>query len=251
MDSTDGLAARFEAHRDRLRAVAYRMLGSIPDADDAVQEAWLRVSRADANSVDNIGGWLTTIVARVALNMRRSRKTRREEPMGGHIPEPIASQDAEQEMMLADSIGLALLVVLEMLDPAEQLAFVLHDMFGVPFDEIGAIVGRSPMAARQLASRARRRVRAAVDDRGDVDGQGQQQAVDAFLAAARGGDFEALLALLLTSCPQRHSAQCVQARRRWFAVRTAPMRRPMRKRIPEFPVEAGLGSPLVAIGPHR
>jgi len=252
MDSTDWLAARFEAHRAQLRAVAYRILGSPLDADDAVQEAWLRFSRVDANRVDNIGGWLTTIVARVALNMRRSRKTRREEPMGAHVPEPIASQDAEQDVMLADCIGLAMLVVLETLNPAEQLAFVLHDMFAVPFNEIGAIVGRSPTAARQLASRARRRVRSAVNHRGDIDVQGQHQAVDTFLAAARGGDFEALLTLLLTSCPQQHSAQCVQARRRWFAVRAAPMRRHTGRQTPKFPVEARLDSQRWARArPHR
>jgi RNA polymerase sigma factor (sigma-70 family) len=228
MDGKDWLAARFEAHRTQLRAVAYRMLGSLPEADDAVQEAWLRLSGAEASDVANIGGWLTTIVARVSLNMLRSRKTRREEPMGAHVPEPIANEDAERQAMLADSVGLALLVVLRTLDPAEQLAFVLHDMFAVPFDEIGAIVGRSPTAARQLASRARRRVRSAANGRGDLDAEGRQDAVDAFLAAARGGDFEALLAVLLTSCPQQHSAACIQARRRWSAVRAAPM--PARRR---------------------
>ena len=221
MDPNDWLATRFEAQRAQLRAVAYRMLGSLPEADDAVQEAWLRLSRADASGVENIGGWLTTIVARVSLNMLRSRNTRREEPMGAHVPEPIANQDDEHEAMLADSVGLALLVVLGTLDPAEQLAFVLHDVFAVPFNEIGAIVGRSPTAARQLASRARRRVRAAANNRGDLDTKGRQEAVDAFLAAARGGDFEALLAVLLASCAQQHSAPCVQARRRWFAEHAA------------------------------
>jgi RNA polymerase sigma factor (sigma-70 family) len=232
MDSKDWLAARFEAHRAQLRAVAYRMLGSLPEADDAVQEAWLRLSRSDASGVENIGGWLTTVVARVSLNMLRSRRTRPEEPMGADMPEPIASGDAEQEAMLSDSVGLALLVVLGTLDPAEQLAFVLHDVFAVPFDEIGAIAGRSPTAARQLASRARRRVRAAASDRGGLDVKGRQRAVDAFLAASRGGDFEDLLGVLLTSCPERHSAACVQARRRWFAARP-PMQRHVRSRLPD------------------
>ena len=217
MDPTDWLTARFEAQRDRLRAVAYRMLGSLPEADDAVQEAWLRLSRADASGVDNIGGWMTTVVARVSLNMLRSRNRLREEPMGAHVPEPAASHDSEREAMLADSVGFALLVILETLDPAEQLAFVLHDVFAVPFDEIAAIVGRSPVAARQLASRARRRVRATAGDRSDFAADGRQDTVDAFLAAARGGDFEALLAALLASCPERQSPQCVQARRAWTA----------------------------------
>ncbi|HYM21820.1 MAG TPA: sigma-70 family RNA polymerase sigma factor [Vicinamibacterales bacterium] len=241
MDEKEWLAARFEAHRAQLRAVAHRMLGSMPEADDAVQEAWLRLSRADASRVDNIGGWLTTAVVRVSLNMLRSRRRRREEPMGAHVPEPIAGQDAELEAMLADSIGLALLVVLRTLDPAEQLAFVLHDVFAVPFDEIAAIVGRSSTAARQLASRARRRVRAAATDRGDLDVEARQTAVDAFLAAARGGDFEALLAVLLTACPQQHSASCVQARQRWFATRAAPLPR----RIREDKQGAGFASALI------
>ena len=223
MDPMDWLVEPFEAHRAQLRAVAYRMLGSMSEADDAVQEAWLRLSATDASGVENIGGWLTTIVARVSLNMLRSRRTRPEEPMDSHVPEPVASEDSEREAMLADAVGLALLVVLGALDPAEQLAFVLHDVFTVPFNEIGAIVGRSPTAARQLASRARRRVRAAADNRGDLDVEGRQKALDAFLAASRGGDFEALLGVLLTSCPQRHSAACVQARRSWFAARPAPM----------------------------
>lgn len=220
MDEKDWLAARFEANRAQLRAVAHRMLGSLPEADDALQEAWLRLSRADAGGVDNIGGWLTTVVVRVSLNMLRSRKRRREQPMGAGVPEPIASHDAEHEAVLADSVGLALLVVLGTLDPAEQLAFVLHDVFAVPFDEIAAIVGRSSTAARQLASRARRRVRAAANDRG-VLMDGRQEAADAFLAAAHGGDFEALLGVLLTSCPERHSTSCVQARRSWVATRAA------------------------------
>src|SRR6059036_2334746 len=163
MAEHDWLAQHFEENRTHLRAVAYRMLGSLSDADDAVQEAWLRLSRSDISDVENLGGWLTTVVARVCLDMMRSRRSRREEPLGPHVPEPIVSRedglDPEHEALLADSVGLALLVVLETLTPAERLAFVLHDMFAVPFDEIAPIVGRSPTAARQLASRARRRVR--------------------------------------------------------------------------------------------
>jgi RNA polymerase sigma-70 factor (ECF subfamily) len=195
----DRLADRFEANRPHLRAVAYRMLGSLSDADDAVQEAWLRLSRADAAGVENLRAWLTTVVARVCLDMLRSRTSRREEPLGPRVPEPIVSRadgvDPEHEALLADSVGLALLVVLETLAPAERLAFVLHDMFAVPFDEIAPIVGRSPAAARQLASRARRRVRGAAPSP-DPDLARQREVVDAFLAAARGGDFDALLAIL-------------------------------------------------------
>jgi RNA polymerase sigma factor (sigma-70 family) len=194
----DWLTQEFEEHRTRLRAVAYRMLGSLTEADDAVQEAWLRLSRTDADSIDNLGGWLTTVVARVCLNMLRSRRTRREEPLDVYVPDPIISRadglDAEQEALLADSVGLALLVVLETLSPAERLAFVLHDMFAVPFDEIAPIVGRSSTAARQLASRARRRVQGATVP--DADLSRQRTVVDAFFAAARQGDFEALMAVL-------------------------------------------------------
>ncbi len=203
MDENDWLAQRFEEHRARLRAVAYRMLGSLGEADDAVQEAWLRLDRSGIGGVENLGGWLTTVVARVCLNMLRSRRSRREEPLEGfqpaRVPDPIVSResgiDPEHEALLADSVGLALLVVLEMLTPAERLAFVLHDMFAVPFEEIAPIVGRSPAAARQLASRARRRVRwaPAVPD---VDLARQRELVDAFLAASRGGDFGALLEVL-------------------------------------------------------
>ena len=163
MDQREWLAGQFEEHRTRLRAVAYRMLGSLSEADDAVQEAWLRLSRSDSGEIDNLGAWLTTVVARVSLNMLRSRRSRREEPLGVHIPEPIVDSvdgtDPEHEALLADAIGLALLVVLQALSPSERLAYVLHDMFDVPFDEIAPIVERSPQAARQLASRARRRVR--------------------------------------------------------------------------------------------
>jgi RNA polymerase sigma factor (sigma-70 family) len=199
VNEKEWLAGRFEEHRTRLRAVAYRMLGSLSEADDAVQEAWLRLNRSDADEIDNLDAWLTTVVARVSLNMLRSRATRREEPVDARFPEPIIDAadgtDPEHEALLADSVGLALLVVLENLSPPERLAFVLHDMFAVPFDEIAPIVERTPEAARQLASRARRRVRGAraVPD-ADVDRQ--REVVDAFLAAAREGDFEGLLAVL-------------------------------------------------------
>jgi RNA polymerase sigma-70 factor, ECF subfamily len=198
-DDDDVLAETFEEHRAHLRAVAYRMLGSLTEADDAVQEAWLRLSRTDTSDVDNLGGWLTTVVARVCLNMLRSRRTRREEPMSVHVPDPIISRedefDPEYEALLADSVGLALLVVLEQLAPAERLAFVLHDMFAVPFDEIATIVGRSPDATRQLASRARRRVQGEAPAP-NPDLTEQRRVVDAFFAAARDGDFEALVAVL-------------------------------------------------------
>ena len=199
MTEHEFLAERFEEHRPRLRAVAYRMLGSLSEADDAVQEAWLRLSRSNTDEVENLGGWLTTVVARVSLNMLRSRRSRREEPLDVRMPEPIVDRadgtDPEHEALLADSVELALLVVLETLNPAERLAFVLHDMFAVPFDEIAPIVDRSPEAARQLASRARRRVQGetAIPD-ADLDTQ--REVLDAFLAAAREGDFEALLEVL-------------------------------------------------------
>ncbi len=199
MDQQEWLARRFEEHRSRLRAVAYRMLGSLSEAEDAVQEAWLRLSRADVSDVENLGGWLTTVVARVSLNMLRSRNSRREAPLDVHVPDPIIDPadgtDPEHEALLADSVGLALLVVLETLTPAERLAFVLHDMFGVEFAEIATIVGRSPQAARQLASRARRRVRGAAPAP-DGDLTVQWEVADAFLAAARNGDFDALVAVL-------------------------------------------------------
>jgi RNA polymerase sigma factor (sigma-70 family) len=199
MEGHEWLAERFEANRAHLRAVAYRMLGSLSEADDAVQEAWLRLSRSDTSGVENLGGWLTTVVARVCLDMLRSRKARREEPLGANVPEPIANREAgtdpEHEALLADSVGLALLVVLDRLTPAERLAFVLHDMFAVPFDEIARIVGRSPTATRQLASRARRRVRGAATVPA-ADLTRQRDVVDAFLAALRSGDLDALLAVL-------------------------------------------------------
>ena len=193
------LAERFEEQRPRLRAVAYRMLGSLSEADDAVQDAWLRVSRADATQVENLGGWLTTIVARVALNMLRARATHRVEPLEVHLPDPVLDRpdgtDPEHEALLADSVGLAMLVVLEALSPAERLAFVLHDMFAVPFGEIAPIIDRSPEATRQLASRGRRRVRGSAPVP-DVDLEMQWKVVEAFVAAAREGDFEALVAVL-------------------------------------------------------
>jgi RNA polymerase sigma factor (sigma-70 family) len=203
MEEREWLAERFEEQRPHLQAVAYRMLGSLSEADDAVQESWLRLSRSDTGAIENLGGWLTTVVARVSLNMLRSRKTRREEPLdespGAHVPDPIVSRadaiDPEHEAILADAVGLALLVVLESLDPAERLAFVLHDMFAVPFDEIAPIVGRSTDAARQLASRARRRVQGAAPVP-DTDLTRQREVVDAFFAAARDGDFDALVAVL-------------------------------------------------------
>jgi RNA polymerase sigma-70 factor (ECF subfamily) len=199
MDERDLLAERFEANRTHLRAVGYRMLGSLSEADDAVQDAWLRLSAADTSAVENLEGWLTTVVARVCLDMLRSRKSRREQPFGVHVPDPIVDHedgsDPEHEALIADAVGLALLVVLDTLAPAERLAFVLHDLFALSFDEIAPIVQRSPTAARQLASRARRRVqgRPTVPD---ADINRQRAVVDAFLAAAREGDFDALLELL-------------------------------------------------------
>ena len=198
MNDQGWLAERFEANRSHLRGVAFRMLGSLTEADDAVQEAWIRLSRTDTTDVDNLRAWLTTVVGRVCLNMLRSRKTRREASLEIHLPDPIVSpeegMDPEQEALLGDSIGLAMLVVLDSLTPAERVAFVLHDVFAVPFEEIAPIVGRTPTAARQLASRARRRVQGAPVP--DVDLDGQWAVADAFLAAAREGDFEGLLAVL-------------------------------------------------------
>jgi RNA polymerase sigma factor (sigma-70 family) len=195
MDEKNFLAEKFEANRAHLRAVAYRMLGSTSEVDDAVQETWLRLSRSDTAAVKNLGGWLTTVVARVCLDMLRSRKSRREEPMGPQVPEPAADDEHARDTDMADSVGAALLVVLETLAPAERLAFVLHDMFAVPFEEIAPIVGRTPAAARQLASRARRRVQG-TPPAPDADFSRQKKIVDAFLAASRSGDFEGLLAVL-------------------------------------------------------
>jgi RNA polymerase sigma factor (sigma-70 family) len=198
MDDNNSIAACFEAHRRHLQAVAYRILGSVSEAEDAVQEAWLRLSRADATAVENPAGWFTTIVARVALNMLQSRRARREEPLTGHLPDPVVTlsneADPEYHALFADSVGLALLVVLDTLTPPERLAFVLHDMFAMPFDEIAGILDRSPAASRQLASRARRRVQTATIP--DPDIARQREIVDAFRSAARNGDFDALVALL-------------------------------------------------------
>jgi len=198
-DQSAWVTERFEEHRTRLRAVAYRMLGSHSEAEDAVQEAWLRISRADTSVVENMAAWLTTVVARVCLNMLRSRESRREEPLDLHMPDPIISNesrvDPEHEALLADSVGLALMVVLDTLPPAERLAFVLHDMFAVPFEDIAPMIDRSPAAARQLASRARRRVQGQAPAP-DPDLSRQREVVDAFLAAARNGDFDALVAVL-------------------------------------------------------
>lgn len=200
MTEGDLIVSAFEEQRPRLRAVAYRMLGSTGEADDAVQEAWLRLSRSDAEEIENLGGWLTTVVARICLNMLRSRNSRREQPLDVvHMPDPIVDPldgtDPEHEALLADSVGIAMLMVLEKLSPAERLSFVLHDMFGVPFDEIAPIVDRTPDAARQLASRGRRRLRAA-DPIVDPDLDAQREVVEAFIAAARGGDFERLVNVL-------------------------------------------------------
>jgi RNA polymerase sigma factor (sigma-70 family) len=198
VDELGWLAERFEQNRAHLRAVAYRMLGSLSEAEDAVQEAWLRLARSDTRQIENLSGWLTTVVGRVCLDMLRSRRSRREEPLDAHVPDPIVSREdvinPDHEALLADSVGLALLVVLETLAPAERLAFVLHDMFAVPFDEIAAIVGRSPTATRQLASRARRRVQGAAVP--DTDLTDQRAVVDAFFGAARDGDFDGLIAVL-------------------------------------------------------
>jgi RNA polymerase sigma factor (sigma-70 family) len=213
MNDADWLAEHFEAQRPRLRAVAYRMLGSGAEADDAVQEAWLRLSRSDTSAVQNMAGWLTTIVARVCLDLLRSRQARREQPAGDYLPEPVSGtgdgDDPEHQAMLADSVGLALLVVLDTLTPVERLTFVLHDMFDVPFDQIASIVERSPAAARQLASRARRRVRAAGPGPGS-DPARQREVVTAFLAASRRGDFAALVALLDPDVALRTDAEGVR-----------------------------------------
>jgi RNA polymerase sigma factor (sigma-70 family) len=198
MQTPDGLAEQFEQHRAHLRAVGYRMLGSLSEAEDAVQEAWIRMSRSDLSEVENLRGWLTTVVARVCLDMLRTRTSRREDPLEVHVPDPIvgrADRDPEIDAMLTDSVGLALMVVFETLEPAERLAFVLHDVFGMTFDEIAPIVDRSPVAARQLASRARRRVQGKAPTL-NADLPQQRRVIDAFLAAVREGDFEGLVAVL-------------------------------------------------------
>lgn len=215
MDERDWLVERFEEQRKRLQAVAYRMLGSVSEADDAVQETWLRLSGADTDDVENLNAWLTTVVARVSLNMLRSRNSRREDPIDVHVPDPIVSPEdtahPEQEAVLADSVGLALLVVLDTLTPAERLAFVLHDMFAVPFDEIGPMIERSPTTARQLASRARRRVRGQAPAP-DPDLSRQRAVVDAFFAAARDGDFDGLVAVLHPDVVLRSDGGTARAR---------------------------------------
>ena len=215
MEREQFVTGEFEAHRHHLRAVAYRMLGSTAEADDAVQEAWFRLARVDTSGVENMGGWLTTVVARVCLDMLRSRTSRREDPIGDaapeEIPSPVGAADPEHEAMLTDSVGLAMLVVLDTLAPAERLALVLHDMFGVPFDEIATVIGCSPAAARQHASRARRRVRGVDPTTGAVDLARRQQIVEAFLAAARGGDFDALLSLLAPDAVLQADAVAVAA----------------------------------------
>lgn len=215
MNESTRVAERFDENRKHLRAVAYRMLGSLSEADDAVQETWLRLDRSDTGDIANLTGWLTTVIARVCLDMLRARKSRREEPRGAHVSESIVRQDGgtdpEQESVLADSVGLALLVVLETLTPAERLAFVLHDVFGVPFEEIASTVGRSVAAAKQLASRARRRVRGAAVP--DVELPRQRAVVEAFLAASQSGDFGALLAVLDADVVARADAIAVRGAR--------------------------------------
>ncbi|MET9337707.1 RNA polymerase sigma factor SigJ [Nonomuraea sp. NPDC003804] len=215
MDERERLSERFEEHRPRLRAVAYRMLGSVSEADDAVQDSWLRFSRADTSDVENLGAWLTTVAARVCLNVLRSREQRREDPLDVSMPDPIIGSasviDPERQALLADSVGLALLVVLETLSPAERLAFVLHDMFAVPFEEIAPMIERSPAAARQLASRARRRVQGQAPAP-DPDLGRQRDVVDAFFAAARDGDFEALVAVLHPDVVLRSDGGLARAR---------------------------------------
>ena len=228
MDDKDWLAQRFEQHRAHLRAVAYRMLGSLPEADEAVQDAWLRLSRAGAEGVENLGGWLTTIVARVCLNVLQARKARPEQPAGLRMPDPVVSRegqsDPEQQALLADSIGLALLVVLETLDPAERLAFVLHDMFDLPFEEIAPMMGRSPTAARQLASRARRRVQGAAVPPIERDVARQREVVEAFFAAGRAGDFDALIRVLHPDVVLRSDVpkigRAARCKRVWLAWRS-------------------------------
>jgi RNA polymerase sigma-70 factor (ECF subfamily) len=212
MDERELLARRFEAHRAHLRGVAYRMLGSAEEADDAVQESWLRMSRANADDVDNLGGWMTTIVARICLDRLRARSARPEETLGGHEPEPSErrrhERSPEEDVELADSVGLALLIVLEKLNPAERVAFVLHDMFDLSFDEIAPIVGRTSVATRQLASRARRRVQGASTS--DVDQRRKREVVEAFIAASRAGDFEGLMAVLDPEIVLRSDAEAVR-----------------------------------------
>jgi RNA polymerase sigma-70 factor (ECF subfamily) len=242
---SERLAEQFEDNRGHLTAVAYRMLGSLAEADDAVQEAWLRLHRADTTEVANLGGWLTTVVAHVCLDMLRSRRSRREEPLDEHVPEPVGGPAPEREAELADSVGLALLVVLDTLDPAERLAFVLHDMFAVPFDEIAPVVGRSSAAARQLASRARRRVQGA-DVRTDADLARQRAVVSAFLAAARGGDFAALLAVLDPDVVARTDAAGVVVRGAAQVARAARVAAAARAEVSQLALVDGAVGVVVA-----
>ncbi|GAA2410061.1 RNA polymerase sigma factor SigJ [Nonomuraea africana] len=264
MDDGAWLAERFEEHRPRLRAVAYRMLGSVSEADDAVQDAWLRLSRADTGGVENLGAWLTTVVARVCLNVLRSRENRREDSFDTHLPDPIVSfeggADPEHEALLADAVGLALLVVLDTLAPAERLAFVLHDMFAVPFDEIAPLIERSPAATRQLASRARRRVQGQAPAP-DPDLSRQRDVVNAFFAAARDGDFDALVAVLDPDVVLRsdggtararhtvafHGARTVAAQAVTFG-RLSPFARPALINGAAGVVVAAQGRPLSVMG---
>lgn len=240
MDEHAGLTGRFEEDRARLRAVAYRMLGSVSEADDAVQETWLRLNRTDTSGVENLSGWLTTVTARVCLNMLRARESRREDPLAALVPETVVDQedgrDPEEEALLADSVGLALLVVLDTLTPAERIAFVLHDLFAVPFDEIGPMIERSPTAARQLASRARRRVKGATPVP-DADLARQRHVVGAFLAATRGGDFDALVRLLHPDVVLRADPTVVPTPNRSSSAAPAPSPRA------RWPPWAGPGSP--------
>src|SRR2546427_945799 len=254
MDDRGWLATRFEENRTHLKAVAYRMLGSVSEAEDAVQDAWLRLSRSDTSGVENRDGWLTTIVARVCLDMLRSRKSRREEPLGAQAPEMIVSReegaDPEREALLADSVGLALLVVLETLTPAERVAFVLHDMFDLPFDEIAPIVGRSPTAARQLASRARRRVQGA-DAAHDADHTRRCEIVGAFLAASRSGNFGALLAVLDPDVVLRADSAAVRmaaARQAVGAPKLAPELRGAPAVAESLSGPAGAAQPALIVG---
>jgi RNA polymerase sigma factor (sigma-70 family) len=250
VDGRDWQTEEFERHRRHLHAVAYRMLGSRSDADDVLQEAWLRLSRSDGDSVENMRGWLTTVVARLSLDELRARQARREDYVGEWLPEPVVAlgggDDPEQEALLADSVGLALLVVLDTLTPAERLAFVLHDMFALPFEEIAPIVGRTPVATRQLASRARRRVQGAAPDP-DADLTGQRALVDAFLAAARAGDFEALVAVLDPDVVFRADRGTLPAAEREPAVvrGAAGVARYVLERAPRF---ARFGRPAIVNG---
>jgi RNA polymerase sigma factor (sigma-70 family) len=266
MTESEWLVEGFEQNRARLRAVAYRMLGSLAEADDAVQETWLRVSRADASDVDNLGAWLTTIVGRICLNLLRSRNTRREDPMGVHVPDPVLSDPAgvtpEDEVLLADSVGLALQVVLDTLAPAERLAFVMHDMFGLPFEEIAAMLGRTPASTRQLASRARRRVRGADLPAHDSDAGRQRAVVDAFFAAAHRGDLKALIAVLApdvvlrsdggAAAPQAsmvlHGAQAVASRTLATARVSAPKRPVLVNGAAGVVIVTPAGQPAVVMG---